>query len=327
MNYKIIFVISMGLVLLVSVLALADTDIDPYSYSLNLGRVENLNGNIELICEDGEVIKLSNNDLINTDNIRFFTLTYNDNGITLTDGKKSIEETLTLKSNSNGGMKLVFNDLEKNESYLIIDNNTEIQLSIKGGIVYRTEHDAEGYDIETLQWRYMNPYIDLKVVKGKIRVYYRPNQKLSLGAPSTENANIRINTSNNKDELEYELEFLTGEAAANEEVVSSGFSAEQEEVINNLTENYLNLYQVDSIDELDKDIKEQLLLQLDNIVESYKEMDKNMKEINQLGMLGDILTVLKVYKGELILEGSKVKGGEMIKVKGNGGRPGQVESF
>ncbi|MFW6029602.1 MAG: hypothetical protein ACOCRO_05045 [Halanaerobiales bacterium] len=319
-------------ILLSNFTLLADEEIDPYQYSVVLGWAEELEGEVVLTKKSGETIKIKNKQAISSEKIRIFTLIYNDNAITLTDGRKDIEDLITLKTGANGSLKLRLNDLQNNESYLLINNDTEISISIRGGCIYTTEMDGEGYDSNTLKWRHINPYTNIKVHSGKVRVYYRPNGKLSLGDTSTENGEIRVNQSRIKNYIDYEVQVLRGEDAKEIEVNSSDiYSAEMNDTIQGLIDGYLELYQVENIEELDSDIKETLMMQLEVVQQSYQEINESVAEMEESGLwddvVGNLVTILKVYKGEASLEDTLVTDRELSIINGNIGRASTPEKF
>ncbi|MFW6281777.1 MAG: hypothetical protein ACOC1O_03155 [bacterium] len=315
------------IVLIFTISLIVNADIDPYNYSMVIGRAENVQGEVILNSKNGIKININNNEPISTENIRTFTLTYNDNAITLIDGRKDIEDDLNIQTGPGGCMKIILNDLGNNESYLLLSKDTEINILARGGCIYTTEFDGEGYDQDTLQWRNIYPDLRVKVVRGTVRIYYRPNGKLRLGSPSTPNADIRINEHNINDYIDYELQVLTGEAAQQEDVSFRGIGIDLEAQLQQITQNYLTVYKVDSVDELEESIRQQLMSQLDVMKETYSETVKNMEKMFSSPMMGNIATILKVYEGEVRVGDIVVKSGELVKVKGDGGLPGKPEEF
>ncbi|MFW5992098.1 MAG: hypothetical protein ACOCQN_02795 [Halanaerobiaceae bacterium] len=320
----IILFILAALIFNISVKVMAE--IDPYEYSLQVGLAEEVRGEVVISSKGISEIKLNNNEMLVTDNIRTFTLTYNDNAITLIEGRKDVEDELLIKTGPAGGVKIVLNDLGNNESYLVLGKDTEINILARGGCIYASELDGEGYDRDTLQWRYINPDLRLRVLRGTVRIYYRPNGKLRLGSPYTPNTEIRVNESEINEYIDYEVQVLTGEAAQKEEVTGEGLGNEMEAKVQQYIQNHLDVYNVESIDELETSIKQQLMAQLDTLRESYAEMEESIKE-HSSQMQADIVTVLKVYKGEASLEDATVTSGELVKLKGDWDFPGKVEKF
>src|SRR6056297_564691 len=171
--------------LLFNTIIIAEKIIDPYNYELVLGKVTNLQGEAFFINENNQSIKLKNNNLLSTQKIKKFMLIYNDNAQTLIDGRKDMAEKLTIKTSANGKFRLLLTDDNKKNNYLLIGPNTEIKLTIKGGCLYTTEFDGEGYDIETLKWRDIKKNITWNIHKGKVKVLYQKNNIFRLGAPNT----------------------------------------------------------------------------------------------------------------------------------------------
>ncbi len=296
-------------------------EIDPYDYSLVIGQITGLQGDVSLTDKVGNKVKLNNNELVSTDNIRQFTLTYNDNAFTLIDGRKDIEDKLTLVTGPRGKMKLVLNDYENNESYFALGEDTEVIINISGGIQFAPDQDGEGYDRDTLKWRNIAPYMHVKVIKGSMRVFFRPNGRFHMGSPSTENAEIRINESDIQDYIDYEVQVLTGEAAQQEEVAIDGD-------IQAMTQSFLMFYNVDSIEELSPDIREQLLSQIELFKESMKSLNEQFSNMPAMANnTHNTATVLKVYNGEAWLEETVVKSGEMSRIKGEIGSASKPEKF
>ncbi len=309
--------------LLFNTIIIAEKIIDPYNYELVLGKVTNLQGEAFFINENNQSIKLKNNNLLSTQKIKKFMLIYNDNAQTLIDGRKDMAEKLTIKTSANGKFRLLLTDDNKKNNYLLIGPNTEIKLTIKGGCLYTTEFDGEGYDIETLKWRDIKKNITWNIHKGKVKVLYQKNNIFRLGAPNTENAKIYID--NQIQDIEYEVIVLTGEEASKEKIKVASLTPEMTAQIEAIKNNYLLVYKVDKIENLPTEIKSQLNDQIANFKTAYQEAENNMN--NMMNQTRQIVTILKVYKGEAKLEDTKLTDGELAKVKGDIERASTPEKF
>jgi len=309
--------------LLFNTIIIAEKIIDPYNYELVLGKVTNLQGEAFFINENNQSIKLKNNNLLSTQKIKKFMLIYNDNAQTLIDGRKDMAEKLTIKTSANGKFRLLLTDDNKKNNYLLIGPNTEIKLTIKGGCLYTTEFDGEGYDIETLKWRDIKKNITWNIHKGKVKVLYQKNNIFRLGAPNTENAKIYID--NQIQDIEYEVIVLTGEEASKEKIKVASLTPEMTAQIEAIKNNYLLVYKVDKIENLPTEIKSQLNDQIANFKTAYQEAENNMN--NMMNQTRQIVTILKVYKGEAKLEDTKLTDGELAKVKGDIKRASKPEKF
>jgi len=309
--------------LLFNTIIIAEKIIDPYNYELVLGKVTNLQGEAFFINENNQSIKLKNNNLLSTQKIKKFMLIYNDNAQTLIDGRKDMAEKLTIKTSANGKFRLLLTDDNKKNNYLLIGPNTEIKLTIKGGCLYTTEFDGEGYDIETLKWRDIKKNITWNIHKGKVKVLYQKNNIFRLGAPNTENAKIYID--NQIQDIEYEVIVLTGEEASKEKIKVASLTPEMTAQIEAIKNNYLLVYKVDKIENLPTEIKSQLNDQIANFKTAYQEAENNMN--NMMNQTRQIVTILKVHKGEAKLEDTKLTDGELAKVKGDIKRASKPEKF
>jgi len=309
--------------LLFNTIIIAEKIIDPYNYELVLGKVTNLQGEAFFINENNQSIKLKNNNLLGTQKIKKFMLIYNDNAQTLIDGRKDMAEKLTIKTSANGKFRLLLTDDNKKNNYLLIGPNTEIKLTIKGGCLYTTEFDGEGYDIETLKWRDIKKNITWNIHKGKVKVLYQKNNIFRLGAPNTENAKIYID--NQIQDIEYEVIVLTGEEASKEKIKVASLTPEMTAQIEAIKNNYLLVYKVDKIENLPTEIKSQLNDQIANFKTAYQEAENNMN--NMMNQTRQIVTILKVHKGEAKLEDTKLTDGELAKVKGDIERASTPEKF
>ena len=305
----LVFIIS----IIFTPITLAEESIDPYNYELILGQVDNLQGEVMLIKEDGTNVKLKNNEYINSQQIKRFMLIYSDNAQTLIDGRKELKEDLKIRTGPNGELQILLSSTDKDKNYLLVGPNAEIDFTISGGCCYMTEHDGEGYDKSTLKWRHIKKDITWRLISGNVKVLVQKNDEFRLGSPTTENAHIHIDTGN--EISEYEVNVLKGDKAVQEDVKVASLTPEMNAQIEAIKNNYLLVYKVDSIEKLPPEIKNQLDEQIKAFKESYQQAENTMNEM--MDQTRQIVTILKIYQGKAKLEDTDLKSGEMAKVKGD----------
>ena len=317
-NFKLPVLLIFLIILIISISLQAEEKIiDPYNYNLILGKVVDLKGEALVIKEDGQSIKLNNDDLISSKKINQFMLIYSDNAETLTGGRKDMEEKLIIKTSANSTLKLLLNSNDENgNNFILLGPNTELKVKLKGGCLYSTEHDGEGYDPETLMWRHIKKAITWNLLNGSVKVSYQQNDEFRLGAPTTENAHIHID--NGIENIEYEVIVLKGEEAQQQDVKVESLTPQMNAQIEAIKNNYLLVYKVNTIEELPADIKTQLAEQIEMFKESYQEAENTMNEM--MDQTRQIVTILKIYQGKAKLENTELQSGEMAKVKGDIGR-------
>ncbi len=315
--------LSVLILILISPSIHAEKVIDPHNYNLILGKILEFKGEAFIINENGTTSKIKNNDSISSSKIKRFILEYNDNAQTLIGGRKEIKEKLTIKTLAGSRLKISLIDNDQNDNYIILGPNSEASFSVQGGCLYSSEHDGEGYDKNTLKWREIKKDITWKLLSGNAKVLYRKNDKYILRAPTTENANIYID--NSIDNIEYEVIILKGNEATKQEVEVESLNLEMNAQIEAIKNNYLLVYKIESIDQLPKDIKIQLENQIDMFKESYQKAEATMNEM--MNQTIQIVTILKVYKGEAKIENTKLKNGQRAMVKGDIQRASSPENI
>ncbi|MFW6287459.1 MAG: hypothetical protein ACOC2J_01755 [bacterium] len=300
----------------------------PEDYVLVLGWVSEVNGDVSLINEEGQIISLKEGMKISSNNTTFQD-----------EWSKYIDAEFVIETANNGSVVLNMEDLQDHKSQIYLGNDSRLKITTSGDY----DRGEGGRSFVTYKpWR-------MSLEKGSAEFYFSLIDNFEVHTVSTENLSVGLPHFINipGDPIiptSFKLSTRSEVPDLNEEnyVETDMMMVQIEQMVTiGVVEPFLLAHGVSSIDELDEISKEELNLQIEVATQAYQEMmhiqqaglqeTQNAIEDNPNMLSTDdfndhirkYTTELEVIEGEVTVvytlgygeEKFTMKAGEAIKVK------------